>query len=161
MVRGPAWRFLDMGRRLERALSICRMMRQMGSVGEEADRLSLLLDIFDSQITYRSRYLSAPMRDPVLDLLLLDPDNPRSLAWQVMRWNATSPPCPALARMPARGPLREARDPGAAFQPHGRRAGRCAAARHRTRLLALSDTISARYFLQFDAAAPVRTPLSV
>jgi uncharacterized alpha-E superfamily protein len=66
------------------AHSLCRVARQLAGAGEESDRLNTLLDIFDSQITYRSRYLSSPLRDPVYDLLLLDPDNPRSLVHQVL-----------------------------------------------------------------------------
>jgi uncharacterized alpha-E superfamily protein len=50
---------------------------------EAEDDLTLLLDIFDSTLTYRTRYRLAPQRAPVLDLLLLDETNPRSLAFQL------------------------------------------------------------------------------
>ena len=49
------------------------------------DRLEVLLEIADSSITYRSRYLTSMQVDLVLDLLLLDEDNPRSVAYQLAR----------------------------------------------------------------------------
>jgi len=161
MVRGPAWRFLDMGRRIERALSLCRIARQLEGAGEESDRLNTLLDIFDSQITYRSRYLSAPLRDPVYDLLLLDPDNPRSLVHQVQAIERHIAALPSLREdaLPE-APLREVRAVLAPLisltvdQFDGQRM-----AEIELRLQALSDSISARYFLQFDAAVAGRTPL--
>ena len=65
MVRGPAWRFLDMGRRLERGLAICRITRQLtAAADDQADALGVLLDLCDSQITYRSRYLTGPLLQP-------------------------------------------------------------------------------------------------
>jgi uncharacterized circularly permuted ATP-grasp superfamily protein/uncharacterized alpha-E superfamily protein len=83
MVRGPAWRFLELGRRVERGVALTRLARALTAVEDESEALSTLLDIGDSQITYRSRYLTAPDRAPVFDLLLLDPANPRSLAFQL------------------------------------------------------------------------------
>ena len=82
MTRAPGWRFLDMGRRLERALLVVESLQAFfGRSGEE--NLPVLLDIFDSTLTYRTRYRLAPQRGPVLDLLLLDETNPRSLAFQL------------------------------------------------------------------------------
>jgi uncharacterized alpha-E superfamily protein len=46
--------------------------------------LDVLLEVSDSAMTYRSRYLSAPQFAPVLDLLLADESNPRSLAFQTV-----------------------------------------------------------------------------
>lgn len=161
MVRGPAWRFLDMGRRIERALSLCRVARQLAGAGEESDRLNTLLDIFDSQITYRSRYLSSPLRDPVYDLLLLDPDNPRSLVHQVLTIERHITALPTLREdaLPE-APLRDVRAVLAPLisqtvdQFDEAKLGEI-----ETRLLSLSDSISSRYFLQFDAAVAGRTPL--
>ena len=45
----------------------------------------MLLEIADSSITYRSRYLTSMQADLVLDLLLLDEANPRSVAFQLVR----------------------------------------------------------------------------
>jgi len=83
MNRGAGWRFLDIGRRIERGINTCRFTRTV--VGGEAtiDDLDLLLDLADSQITYRARYLVGLALTPVLDMVMLDPFNTRSLAFQV------------------------------------------------------------------------------
>jgi uncharacterized alpha-E superfamily protein len=86
MTRGPAWRFLDMGRRLERAMQTVSLVRSLlVDVSEyEGAVLETLLEIADSSMTYRSRYLSTLQFAPVLDLLLTDDTNPRSVAYQLV-----------------------------------------------------------------------------
>lgn len=85
MTRGLSWRFVDIGRRLERAVHVIDLMS--GALAHEdgviGPGLDVLLEISDSSITYRSRYLSSPQFAPVLDLLLADESNPRSLAFQL------------------------------------------------------------------------------
>jgi uncharacterized alpha-E superfamily protein len=49
----------------------------------EQTGLDWLLELADSTITYRSRYLSSAQLLPVLDLILLDPNNPHSLQFQL------------------------------------------------------------------------------
>jgi uncharacterized alpha-E superfamily protein len=87
MTRNFGWSFMDMGRRLERAYNlsdaILSLFGQPVDREEETDRLVLLLELADSFITYRSRYRLVPMLPLVLDLLLLDESNPRSLAYQL------------------------------------------------------------------------------
>ena len=85
MTRGLAWRFLDFGRRLERAVHMLDLLSGALSVGEApiGSVLDLLLEISDSSMTYRSRYLSAPQFAPVWDLLMVDESNPRSLGFQL------------------------------------------------------------------------------
>lgn len=85
MSRTAAWRFHDLGRRIERATAITRAMRTFGQPGSSLDDLSTLLDLADSQISYRQRYLTGLARVPVVDLVALDPGNPRALAFQVER----------------------------------------------------------------------------
>jgi uncharacterized circularly permuted ATP-grasp superfamily protein/uncharacterized alpha-E superfamily protein len=87
MTRGDGWRFLDIGRRLERALQMIEMLRHGLSPGseDEGGELRTLLEIADSSLTYRSRYLTSMRADLVLDLLLLDEANPRSAAFQLAR----------------------------------------------------------------------------
>ena len=85
MTRGGGWRFLDLGRRLERALYIVAVTRSLfggASAGGEAP-LRLALELCDSTITYRARYLAALQPGPVLDLVLVDESNPRALAFQL------------------------------------------------------------------------------
>ncbi|MFZ4806451.1 MAG: circularly permuted type 2 ATP-grasp protein [Hyphomicrobiaceae bacterium] len=85
MSRIVGWRFMRLGRHIERAISICRVVRQLSDVAADPDRLDALLEIADSQITYRTRYMMGAARAPVVDLVLFDDDNPRSLAFQVAR----------------------------------------------------------------------------
>lgn len=84
MTRGPGWHCLDMGRRLERALYTARLLRSLlVDVGDHAETvLETLLEIADSSMTYRSRYLTTLQCAPVLDLVLLDDTNPRSVIYQ-------------------------------------------------------------------------------
>ena len=83
MNRAAGWRFLDMGRRAERAINTTRYARQFAFDGAGDDDLDILLTLADCQITYRSRYLIAPLLAPVRDLAVLDPYNPRSTAFQI------------------------------------------------------------------------------
>lgn len=85
MTRGLGWRFLDIGRRVERATQVVELLSAAVDTraGETATTLDLLLTILDSGMTYRSRYFPAPRLVPVLDLLLCDESNPRSVAYQL------------------------------------------------------------------------------
>jgi uncharacterized alpha-E superfamily protein len=87
MNRAAGWRFLDMGRRAERAINTARFARQFAYEGAGDEDLDILLTLVDCQITYRSRYLVAPLLAPVRDLVVLDPYNPRSVAFQVSALN--------------------------------------------------------------------------
>lgn len=152
MVRSPALRFLDMGRRIERAFSVCRVSRQLCRSEAQSDALSVLLDLCDSQITYRSRYLAGALRDPVLDLVLLDPDNPRSLVFQLETLDRHVAALPTLSedQLPEQ-PLREVRAVLAPFLSLTIDAVDDALLQDtEARLLSLSEAISARYFLQYE-----------
>jgi uncharacterized circularly permuted ATP-grasp superfamily protein/uncharacterized alpha-E superfamily protein len=85
MTRDDGWRFLMIGRRLERlqflADVLACVLRRAAS--PDAATLEWLLELADSTITYRMRYLSAPQLIPVLDLIVLDPANPHALRFQV------------------------------------------------------------------------------
>jgi uncharacterized circularly permuted ATP-grasp superfamily protein/uncharacterized alpha-E superfamily protein len=83
MNRVAGWRFLDIGRRIERGINTARFGRQFAPDDATVDDLDVLLDLIDSQITYRSRYLVGPALAPVRDMVALDPFNPRSIAFQV------------------------------------------------------------------------------
>ena len=79
------WRFLELGRRIERALATCRFVRQFAFATELDGALDVLLELADSQITYRLRYVMVAARAPVIDLVALDPNNPRSVVYQLAR----------------------------------------------------------------------------
>jgi uncharacterized circularly permuted ATP-grasp superfamily protein/uncharacterized alpha-E superfamily protein len=96
MNRNAGWRFLDMGRRTERAINTCRLARAFGGEEATADDLDVLLDLIDCQITYRSRYLTGIALAPVRDMVLLDPFNPRSVGFQIESINQHISTLPAL-----------------------------------------------------------------
>ncbi len=85
MTRGQAWCFLDMGRRLERALGLLTLLRGTLSVTSprEGPLLEAVLEVADSGMTYRRRYRATLQSAPVLDLLLTDETNPRSVIYQL------------------------------------------------------------------------------
>lgn len=78
MTRDTGWRFLSIGRRIERLAFICLALDVALTEGRDAG-LNWLLDLTDSGITYRSRYLTSPEWLPVLDLIIRDDGNPRAL----------------------------------------------------------------------------------
>ncbi len=85
MTRGPNYLFLDMGRRLERALHLAWLLRQTVASPDarETEHMRILLEIDDSAMTYRSRYFNVFQLVPFIDLLMLDEHNPRSCAFQL------------------------------------------------------------------------------
>lgn len=91
MVRGGGRLFLDFGRRVERAKAIAGeladVLDQPGAAsqpGRVEAGLRLALELRDSVITYRTRYLAVLQPAPALDLMLADEGNPRGLAFQLL-----------------------------------------------------------------------------
>jgi uncharacterized circularly permuted ATP-grasp superfamily protein/uncharacterized alpha-E superfamily protein len=84
MTRDDGWRFLLIGRRLERltflAQSIAGFLRMESARAPGC--LEWLLELADSIITYRSRYSRLPEMLPVLDLLVFDDSNPHGVIFQ-------------------------------------------------------------------------------
>jgi uncharacterized circularly permuted ATP-grasp superfamily protein/uncharacterized alpha-E superfamily protein len=83
MPHGPAWRFLDLGRRIERGLYLSCLVRETLRDREETPvgRQELLLETLDALVSYRQKHTSL-RAVAVLDLALCDESNPRSLASQ-------------------------------------------------------------------------------
>ena len=106
MTRGLGWQFLDMGRRLERSLQIGALIRETLTLPGSAEGpvLEALLEVADSSMTYRRRYLGGVEVAAVLDLLMLDEANPRSLGFQMACLSDDVEKLPKL-------PGREARTP--------------------------------------------------
>lgn len=82
MTRDKGWRFLSIGRRIERLQFLC-MSLQNGLTMKRGSNLDWLLEMADSIVTYRSRYMARAEWLPVLDLLVLDESNPRSVIFQL------------------------------------------------------------------------------
>ncbi|MEE8600403.1 circularly permuted type 2 ATP-grasp protein [Euzebya tangerina] len=89
MLRDVGWHFMDAGRRLERALQVIALLRATTTYVRDTPADSLMLEsvlrVSESIITYRRRYRSRGQVGTLLDLLLVDPDNPRSLTYQIDR----------------------------------------------------------------------------
>lgn len=84
MTRGHGWRFMETGRRVERALGTLALLQSAAEYRGEASRiLECVLDTCDSTMTYRRRNFSRPERGPVIELLHFDATNPRSVASQL------------------------------------------------------------------------------
>lgn len=85
MIRGPAWRFLDLGRRMERCRDILGLLRSTIATKQLNERsvLRALIEVLDCRMTYRSRYLDNVQQGAVLDLFVTDDSNPRSVVFQL------------------------------------------------------------------------------
>jgi uncharacterized alpha-E superfamily protein len=83
--RGYGWRFLELGRRMERALQTADLIGAAFAAAASAPEpyLQVLLQIADSSITYRTRYPTALQPELVLDVLWADESNPRGMAFQL------------------------------------------------------------------------------
>lgn len=84
MTRDDGWRFLIIGRRLERLSFLCQTVIHFLRIeaARNAGCLEWLLEMSDSIITYRSRYSRLPELLPVLDLLVFDDSNPHGVLFQ-------------------------------------------------------------------------------
>ena len=84
MTRGPGWRFLDSGRRLERGFSMTTLITAAAFVsGSPTPLLEMILDIADSGMTHRQRYFARARWPEVVEMLVRDVSNPRALAFQL------------------------------------------------------------------------------
>jgi uncharacterized circularly permuted ATP-grasp superfamily protein/uncharacterized alpha-E superfamily protein len=155
MNRGAGWRLFDIGRRVERGINVSRFARHFASRGAPADDLDVLLDLVDSQITYRSRYLMGVTLSTVRDMVVLDPFNPRSVAFQVERLDEHLENLPVLSddgmlETPRRLIVKLAAEVAtavAASLDNEQILG------FEQNLLGLADAIALRYFLQGPQAA--------
>lgn len=102
MTRDAGWHLLCMGRRIERlywaGFFQQSLLQAPAHVSVEA--LDLHLELADSQITWRSRTMSAPHWVGVLDLIALDPTNPRSLAFQLQQLQGNIEQLPQREQLP-------------------------------------------------------------
>jgi uncharacterized alpha-E superfamily protein len=171
LVRDAGWRFLELGRRIERACGVSALLREALGAEHDPATESLVLESVliaaESIITYRRRYAARAGVATALDLLVVDRENPRAIAYQLDRIGE------ALARLPGDDErLAALRDRVAGLRDRLRAvdtAAVAAADEHRTRvgldellgaitgdLFGLSDTIEASFFVR---TAPQR-PLS-
>ena len=89
ITRNQGWLFLNIGRRVERIQWLLTLVHHLMKEDPELgpNTLETALSINDTTLTYRFRYRGAPQPLPALDLILFDPANPRSLAFQLLELN--------------------------------------------------------------------------
>jgi uncharacterized circularly permuted ATP-grasp superfamily protein/uncharacterized alpha-E superfamily protein len=171
MVRGGGRLFLDLGRRVERAQAVADQVAcalEFPGVTQQPARvehgLRLALELCDSSITYRSRYLAVLQPAPALDLVLADDGNPRGLAFQLAAMRALLAEIAGGADASlaaAAGALQE--EPQAMVRTVSEASDQAVAALFlparlrslRDAVAALSDRVSRRYFALLPAARTV------
>lgn len=160
MTRTTTWRFLDLGRRLERATQSASILHCASEVKESVATTSTfvaLLENAESLITYRSRYQSGFRWGPVCDLLICDTTNPRSIAYQLLAIEDHVRQLPKELHRPADEELIEAAallvrlveklDPSTLIGPHSVSAIAKLVIELEVLLPRFSDTINHLYFV--------------
>lgn len=154
--RVAGWAFLDLGKRIERAINTSRFARHFADADPTMDTLDALLELIDSQISYRSRYLAGAALAPTLDMAMLDPFNPHSVGFQARRIDEHLAALPALLDDGMMEPQRRLAIALRA-ELEAEDARRLDAARIlviEQRVMALADVIADRYFSRGGDNAP-------
>ena len=99
MTRDAGWRLLTVGRLIERLVACAGILKAFWVADALAhpQGCDLLLDLFDSAITFRARFQRRLEKPPLLALLVLDETNPRALACVLRRLRTE------LGKLPDRG----------------------------------------------------------
>jgi uncharacterized alpha-E superfamily protein len=140
MYRSSGWRFLEIGRRIERGIQIADLLALLFRGDAPAGLQQALLEIADSVMTHRNRYGVNAGPHSVLDLLALDGANPRSVMFQVDKLRE------AFAQLPAAGATHPLPDfARQAMRLHTELATRDAAALDPATLASLSRDIAGLY----------------
>ncbi len=121
MTRDDAWRLQLIGRHLERLDTVCMFLGTLA----EGDALltqpgfELLLDLFDSTLTYRSLYPGRLELPALLDLLVMEELNPRAPACILasLRTELVKLPVAQSARLQPTAALHDSQPPLASFLP--------------------------------------------
>ncbi len=171
MTRDDGWRLLSIGRLIERLNTLSNALKQgfdSATIFEEGG-FSAMLTLFDSTITFNAQYQQRRDIAALLDLLVMDSDNPRSLGWVVktlrgrlaklagcgpgdlsdMSLSLPDPDSWVLAELSESLDAADSyNDPSRGYEKlHDLLQACCRAA------LELSDTLSRRYFSHADSAS--------
>ncbi len=89
MVRDPGWYLLDSGRGLERAMQVVALLKvtlcRVRAPEVERMIMEAVLTAAESIVTFRRRYRGRTGIESVIELLIIDGSNPRSVAYQLQR----------------------------------------------------------------------------
>jgi len=154
--RVTGWVFIDLGRRMELAINTCRFVRNFADDDPTIETLDALLDLIDSQISYRTRYVAGAALAPAIDMAMLDPFNPRSVALQARRIDSHLAALPSLSDDGMMEPQRrlalalraelEAED--------ARRLDAARVLMIEQRLMTIADAVASRYFSHGNDPSP-------
>ena len=102
MVHDPAWMFMDVGRRIERAVTLADLTLAMFADAQDTDVEQALLESYlvanESSVIYRRRNRGLYQAASVAELLLFDPTNPRSMIFCLDKMNADLSSVPETLR---------------------------------------------------------------
>ncbi|WP_174803877.1 circularly permuted type 2 ATP-grasp protein [Martelella limonii] len=105
MYRSTGWRFLSIGRYLERGLHMTRLLGELSGEDAPDGAFDILLEIGDNVMTHRRHYNVDTNRLTITDLLALDPQNPRSVLFQLNEMLAEVKKLPSQDNMMQMSPL--------------------------------------------------------
>lgn len=88
MYHFTGWRFLSIGRALERAVSLAGLLASFADAKAPDGALDLAVEVADSSMSHRTRFTVSTNRATVIDLLALDQLNPRSIMFQLNEMNS-------------------------------------------------------------------------
>ncbi|ADZ72245.1 circularly permuted type 2 ATP-grasp protein [Polymorphum gilvum] len=108
MYRFTGWRFLGIGRSLERALAMAHLLARFADPEAPDGALDLAVEVGDSVMSLRRRYAVATNRATVVDLLALDALNPRAILYQLTEMQTHIGVLPGGARHGQMTPLARA-----------------------------------------------------
>ncbi|MEX3954774.1 circularly permuted type 2 ATP-grasp protein [Trinickia sp. EG282A] len=164
MVRDEAWRLLFAGRHIERVIAMTAFLHVVTDAGTLATPagFDLLLQLFDSTLTYRSLYPGRLEVPALVDLIVVDPTNPRGLYGVYERLRKKLDEIAAAAGAANRRPFGESMPPVESL-PSLEALCTLDEAGHYAALLALCDQlaahvaaasneVSARYFIHAEGA---------
>ncbi|MCO6384106.1 circularly permuted type 2 ATP-grasp protein [Oceanicola sp. 502str15] len=97
MYRSIGWRFLAFGRALERADALSSILATFCDADQPQGSLDIALELGDALMTHRQRYPIEASRGSVVDLLALDPNNPRAVVFQLVEMHELSSMLPGNA----------------------------------------------------------------
>ena len=143
MTRDDGWRFLGVGRHLERLLFVAATLGVLApDEWSDPALLAWLLELSDSLITFRARYVSEPEWPAVVELLLFDARNPRSILFQLAKIVKHVPALPGALSLDVVPEIRALEDACRSRQwPVEMLLAACRPAAFR-----LSDALTLRYF---------------
>ncbi|RYH11144.1 circularly permuted type 2 ATP-grasp protein [Tropicimonas sp. IMCC6043] len=108
MYRFSGWRFISLGRAMERASTMCACLAVFADAAAPEGALDLAVEVGDSLVTHHRRYAVATSRATVVDLLALDALNPRAVLCQFDHIEAHLAKLPGTGRHRPMSPLTRA-----------------------------------------------------